>query len=193
MRVGLFFGSFNPIHIGHLAIANVMAQSDAIDQVWFVVSPQSPFKKIKDLAHEFDRYDMVEAAIYDNPLLRVTDIEFSMPKPSYTVDTLAYLADKYPNHTFTLIIGEDNLTHFNKWKNYKVILDEYGLLVYPRPHAKPATISHTNIKKIEAPIFDISATFIRNLLQKNKSIKYLVPDAVITLITTRKLYVYYKR
>lgn len=190
MRVGLFFGSFNPIHVGHLAIANVMAQSDAIDQVWFVVSPQSPFKKAKDLAHEFDRYDMVEAAIYDNPLLRVTDIEFSMPKPSYTVDTLAYLTDKHPNHTFTLIIGEDNLTHFNKWKNHNVILKEYGLLVYPRPQSKHSSVSHTNIKKIEAPIFDISATFIRNLLRKNKSIKYLVPDAVITLITTRKLYVY---
>ncbi len=189
MKVGLFFGSFNPIHIGHLAIANVMAETAGFDQVWFVVSPQSPFKKVKDLAHEFDRLDMVEAAIYDNTKLKATDIEFNMPKPSYTVDTLAYLSDKYPKHHFSLIMGEDNLKSFQKWKNYQIILDEYGLFVYPRPNTGESSLkNHKAITWIKAPLFDISATFIRNLLRKNKSIKYLVPDTVIELIKTKKLY-----
>ena len=189
MKIGLFFGSFNPIHIGHLAIANVMAETADIDQVWFVVSPQNPFKKTKSLAHEFDRLDMVEAAIYDNPSLKATNIEFSMPKPSYTVDTLAYLSDKYPNHTFSLIIGEDNLKSFPKWKNHEVILAQYGLYVYPRPNTGISQLKdHPSVKWVKAPLFDISATFIRNLMQLNKSIKYLVPDAVIDVINSRKLY-----
>lgn len=190
MKIGLFFGSFNPIHIGHLAIANVMAETAGIDQVWFVVSPQSPFKKSKDLAHEFDRLDMVEAAIYDNPKLRATNIEFNMPKPSYTVDTLAYLSDKYPDNQFSLIIGEDNLRSFPKWKNHEVILAHYGLYVYPRPNTGQSELKdHLSVKWIKAPLFDISATFIRNLMQLNKSIKYLVPDAVIEVINNRKLYI----
>ena len=189
MKIGLFFGSFNPIHIGHLAIANIMAETADIDQVWFVVSPQNPFKKAKSLAHEFDRLDMVEAAIYDNPNLKTMDIEFSMPKPSYTVDTLAYLSDKYPKHTFSLIIGEDNLKSFPRWKNYEVILEQYGLNVYPRPNTGASQLKdHPKVKWIKAPLFDISATFIRNLMQLNKSIKYLVPDSVIEVINSRKLY-----
>lgn len=189
MKIGLFFGSFNPIHIGHLAIANIMAETAGIDQVWFVISPQNPFKKAKSLAHKFDRLDMVEAAIYDNLKLKTTDIEFNMPKPSYTVDTLAYLSDKYPDHLFSLIIGEDNLKSFPKWKNYEVILKQYGLYVYPRPNTAPSQLKdHPSVTWVKAPLFDISATFIRNLMQLNKSIRYLVPDAVIDLIKTRKLY-----
>lgn len=189
MKIGLFFGSFNPIHIGHLAIANIMAETTDFDQVWFVVSPQSPFKKSKGLAHEFDRLDMVEAAIYDNAKLKATDIEFSMPKPSYTVDTLAYLSDKYPNHTFSLIIGEDNLKSFPKWKNHQVILDQYGLYIYPRPNMGVSELNaHSSVKWIKAPLFDVSATFIRNLLKENKSIRYLVPESVIELIISKKLY-----
>ncbi len=189
MEIGLFFGSFNPIHIGHLAIANVMAETTGFDQVWFVVSPQNPFKKTVDLAHGFDRLDMVEAAIYDSTKLRATDIEFNMPKPSYTVDTLAYLSDKYPNNKFSLIIGEDNLKSFQKWKNHQVILDQYGLYVYPRPNTGHSQLKdHPSVNWVKAPLFDISATFIRNLLKENKSIKYLVPDSVIELIKNRKLY-----
>lgn len=189
MKIGLFFGSFNPIHIGHLAIANVMAETAGFDQVWFVISPQNPFKKSQDLAHEFDRLDMVEAAIYESPKLRATNIEFNMPKPSYTVDTLAYLTDKYPENKYSLIIGEDNLKSFTKWKNYEVILDQYGLYVYPRPNTGPSQLKdHPSVKWIKAPLFDISATFIRNLLQHNKSIRYLVPDSVIEVINSRKLY-----
>lgn len=190
MKVGLFFGSFNPIHIGHLAIANIMAETAGFDQVWFVVSPQNPFKKVKELAHEFDRLDMVEAAIYDNEKLKATDIEFDMPKPSFTVDTLAYLSDKYPTHKFSLIIGEDNLKSFRKWKNHQVILDQYGLYVYPRPNVGVSNLKeHPSVKWVKAPLFDISATFIRNLLKENKSIKYLVPNSVIDLIKSKKLYI----
>jgi nicotinate-nucleotide adenylyltransferase len=135
MKIGLYFGSFNPIHVGHLIVANIMANSPDLDQVWFVVSPQNPFKKSKTLLHEFDRFDMVEKAIADNPKLKVSDIEFAMPKPSYTIDTLARFTEKYPNHTFKLIIGEDNLAAFPNWKNFDKILEFYGLLVYPRPNS----------------------------------------------------------
>lgn len=189
MKIGLFFGSFNPIHIGHLAIANVMVETTDFDQVWFVVSPQNPLKKNEELAHEFDRIDMVEAAIYDNEKLRATDIEFNMPKPSYTVDTLAYLSDKYQQYDFSLIIGEDNLRSFPKWKNHEAILNNYGLYVYPRPNTGPSELKdHPSVKWVKAPLFDISATFIRHMLQRGGSIRYLVPDPVIELINARKLY-----
>lgn len=189
MTIGLFFGSFNPIHIGHLIIANTMAHADGVDQVWFVVSPQNPFKKSNSLAHEFDRLDMVRAAIEDNPLLQASDIEFGMPKPSYTADTLAYLSERHPDHTFRVIMGEDNLLNFAKWKNHEAILDYYGLLVYPRPRIASAAIkNHPNVRMVEAPLIDISATFIRAQLQQGKAIRYLVPEPVETLIKSRKLY-----
>jgi nicotinate-nucleotide adenylyltransferase len=189
MNIGLFFGSFNPIHVGHLIVANIMANNGGVDQVWFVVSPQNPFKKSANLLHEFDRYDMVEKAIADNPKLKVSDIEFSMPKPSYTIDTLARLSEKYPNYTFKLIIGEDNLAQFSKWKNANKILEYYGLLVYPRPKAEPHNYGkHPNVHFIEAPLLDISATFIRSQLLAGKSIKYMVPEQVEGYIQLKKLY-----
>ncbi|MCB0496989.1 MAG: nicotinate-nucleotide adenylyltransferase [Cyclobacteriaceae bacterium] len=190
MKIGLFFGSFNPIHVGHLAIANIMVETTDFDQVWFVVSPQNPLKNNEELVHEFDRIDMVEAAIYDNTKLRATDIEFNMPKPSYTVDTLAYLSDKYPGYHFSLIIGEDNLRSFPKWKNNEAILANYGLYVYPRPNTETSELKdHPSVKWVKAPLFDISATFIRQMLQRGRSIRYLVPDPVIEIINSRKLYV----
>jgi nicotinate-nucleotide adenylyltransferase len=190
VKVGLFFGSFNPIHIGHLIIANIMVETSDQQQVWFVVSPQNPHKSSASLAHEFDRYDMVMAAITGSFHLRVSDIEFNMPKPSYTIDTLAYLTDKHPEHDFSLIIGEDNLHSFPKWKNYQTILDNYGLYVYPRPSSnKPELTNHPHVHWVEAPILDISATFIRKLVKADKSIQYLVPDAVAQLIKLRKLYI----
>ena len=187
--IGLFFGSFNPIHVGHLIIANTMLEEPDIDEVWFVVSPQSPFKKQKSLAHEFDRYDLVQAAIADHFHIKVSDIEFNMPKPSYTADTLAYLTDQNPNHHFKLIIGQDNLKSFPKWKNSEVILRDYGLLVYPRPNAKKSELEkHENVRFVEAPLMDISATFIRKSIKSNRSVKYLVPDAVLDKIIGKKLY-----
>ncbi|RLD24857.1 MAG: nicotinic acid mononucleotide adenylyltransferase [Bacteroidetes bacterium] len=190
MKVGLFFGSFNPVHIGHLIIANIMVETSDLNQVWFIVSPQNPLKAAKSLAHEFDRFDMVQAGIDGSYHLRASDIEFNMPRPSYTVDTLAYLADKHPEHEFSLIIGEDNLKSFPKWKNYRAILDNYGLYVYPRPGETKAELANeANVNWVEAPILDISATYIRNLVKQEKSIQYLVPDSVAQIIKSRKLYI----
>ena len=189
MKIGLFFGSFNPIHSGHLIIANIMVETTDLDQVWFVVSPQNPFKKSASLLHEFDRLDMVNAAIYDNYSLKASDVEFNMPKPSYTVDTLTYLFEKYPDKKFSLIIGEDNLKSFPKWKNAHFILENYQLYVYPRPNVQPYDLfSHPNVKMVDAPMIDISATFIRKCIKKGLSIKYLVHDSVAEMIQSKKYY-----
>ncbi len=189
MKAGLFFGSFNPVHIGHLIIASTMAENADLDQVWFVVSPQNPFKNKKNLLHEFDRLYMVRQAIADNPRFNATDIEFNMPKPSYTIDTLAWLSDKYPQNQFRLIVGEDNLHSFYRWKNHEQILQRFGLLVYPRPHAKPSTVlQHENVRMVEAPQVDISATFIRKAIQNGRSIKYLVPEEVEAYINLKRFY-----
>lgn len=189
MKIGLFFGSFNPIHIGHLIIANTMLEATDLKEIWFVVSPQNPFKKKSSLLHEFDRIDLVNAAIGDNPGLRSSDVEFNMPKPSYTIDTLTYLSEKHPGKEFKLIIGEDNLSHFHKWKNADKILDYYGLLVYPRPNsAKSDIIDHPNVSQVKAPLIGISATFIREAIRNERSIKYLVPSVVEERIRFKKYY-----
>ena len=189
MKVGLFFGSFNPIHIGHLIIANTMVTNTDLEEVWMVVSPQNPFKKNNSLLHEFDRFEMVSLAIQDNLKLKATDIEFNMPKPSYTIDTLTVLSEKYSQHEFALIIGEDNLASFPKWKNYDKILDYYELYVYPRPNAEKTELSnHPKIKFIPAPLLDISATFIRNAIKENKSIRYLVTEPVENFIYKGQFY-----
>lgn len=190
MKIGLFFGSFNPIHVGHLIVANVMATSTDLEQVWFIVSPQNPFKKNKQLLHEFDRLDMVQKAIADNALFKVSDIEFAMPKPSYTIDTLIRLQEKFPQHDFKLIIGEDNLAQFSNWKNHDRILAYFGLYVYPRPNALPhAFANHQNVKFVNAPTLDISATFMRDCLKTGKSIKYMVSESVEEYIYFKKFYI----
>lgn len=188
-KIGLFFGSFNPIHIGHLIIANIMAENTDLNKVWFVVSPQNPFKTSKGLLHEFDRYDMVKAAIADNYKLEVSDVEFHLPRPSYTIHTLTYLTEKFPGKQFKVIVGEDNLENFVKWKNHDQILEQYGLYVYPRPHVTNSELKrHPNVKMVEAPLLDISATYIRNCIKNNKSIRYLVPEPVEQLINIRHYY-----
>ena len=188
-KIGLFFGSFNPIHVGHMIIANIMAENTDLNKVWFVVSPQNPFKKSKGLLHEFDRYDMVKAAIADNYKLEVSDVEFHLPKPSYTIDTLAVISEKNPQHAFKVLIGEDNLINFEKWKNHDQILNQYGLYVYPRPNVKKSEIrSHGNVKMVEAPLLDISATYIRQCIKSNKSVRYLVPEQVEQMIRMRNFY-----
>lgn len=155
-----------------------------------MVSPQNPFKKTKSLLHEFDRLDMVERAIADNSRLKATNIEFSMPKPSYTIDTLTRLSEKYPQHQFRLIMGEDNLEQFANWKNYQAILDFYGLYVYPRPRSTVSPYrTHPNVRFVEAPLLDISATFIRESIRANRSIRYMVPDVVEEMIERKKFYV----
>jgi nicotinate-nucleotide adenylyltransferase len=196
VNIGLFFGSFNPIHIGHMIIANVMAENTDLKKVWFVVSPQNPFKPAKGLLHEFDRYDMVKAAIADNYKLEVTDIEFNLPRPSYTIDTLTHLKERHPDKSFKVIIGEDNLENFTKWKNFQQIVDHYGLYVYPRPDLKDGSLDvtnpelsrHPNVKLVDAPLLDISATYIRNCIRDNKSIRYLVPEAVEQMIQSKQFY-----
>ena len=191
MKIGLFFGSFNPIHMGHMIIANLMAETADLKKVWFVVSPQNPFKPSKGLLHEHDRYDMVRAAIHDNYKLEVSDIEFHLTKPSYTIHTLVHLKEKHPDKEFKIIIGEDNLSGFQNWKNYERILEDYGLYVYPRPNAQPSELKqHPNVKMVEAPTLDISATFIRNCIRKGQSVRYLVPDPVEEMIRTKGFYLH---
>jgi nicotinate-nucleotide adenylyltransferase len=187
MKIGLYFGSFNPIHAGHLIIAQTLFQRGGLDQVWFVVSPQNPFKKQESLAHEHDRLRMVELAIEDNFDFRASDVEFRMPKPSYTIDTLTLLSEKHPQHQFSLFLGSDNLSHFHKWKNYKAILEHYPILVYPRP-GEVKTLDHPGVSYVDAPLLDISATFIRQSIQDGLSVRYLLPERVEQYIVAKKLY-----
>jgi nicotinate-nucleotide adenylyltransferase len=189
MKVGLFFGSFNPIHVGHLIIADTVLNNSDLNRIWFVVSPQNPFKTSSKLLHEFDRLDMVRAAINDNPNFHASDIEFSLPRPSYTATTLAYLSDKYKSYNFKVIIGEDNLENFKNWRNYEVILEQYGLYVYPRPKSSGSDLKQNEqVVLVEAPKMDISSTYIRKSVMEGKSVRYLVTDEVNDLIESRKYY-----
>ncbi|HEY4653470.1 MAG TPA: nicotinate (nicotinamide) nucleotide adenylyltransferase [Cyclobacteriaceae bacterium] len=187
--IGLFFGSFNPIHTGHMIIASIMAETTDLDKVWFVVSPQNPFKHSKGLLHEFDRYDLVHAAVADNYKLDVTDIEFHLPKPSYTIHTLLHLSQRHPEKRFKVIIGGDNLEGFSRWKGHRQILEDYGLYVYPRPGMQLSEQnSHPHLKMIDAPLLNISATFIRDCIRKGHSVRYLVPDPVEEMIRNKQFY-----
>lgn len=190
MKIGLFFGSFNPIHTGHLIIANYMANYTTLEQVWFVVSPHNPLKEKNTLANDYARLHLVQLAIEGNHKLRASNVEFSLPKPSYTIDTLTYLKEKYPQHTFTLIMGGDNIETITKWKNYEVILRDYDIFVFKRPKfSLPETINAKNISIIEnTPLMEISATFIRDCIKQGKSIQYLVHDDVIKEIYRSNLY-----
>ena len=187
-KIGLFFGSFNPVHIGHLIIANFMATHTDLDRVWLVVSPQNPLKPKKTLARDYDRLHLVRLGIGDNPLLEASNIEFSLPKPSYTVDTLAHLKEKHPNHTFALIMGSDNLATLHLWKNYEVLLANYDLYVYLRDTPLPSLANHSRVRIFEAPLLDISATYVRECLRTGKSVRYLVPDAVFEYLEGSNLY-----
>ena len=194
-KIGLFFGSFNPIHVGHLVIANHIAHSGMVDEVWFVVSPQNPFKKKKSLLEEYHRLALVNEAIDENPKLKSSDIEFTMPQPSYTADTLAFLIDKYPENEFSLIMGEDNIKSFHKWKNYEVILKNHSVLVYPRVgvdedlKAKSEILSHKSVHVLEdIPIMDISASYIRNQIKEGKTVAYLLTDKVAKYVDEMNFY-----
>ena len=188
-KIGLFFGSFNPVHIGHMIIANYMAIHTDLDKVWMVVSPHNPLKEKKSLARDHDRLHLVRLAIGDNLLLRASDIEFGLPKPSYTIDTLTYLREKHPDKTFVLIMGGDNLGSLPKWKNYDVILRDYEVYVYRRPSYDLGELQvHTNVRLFDAPLMQISSSYIRSCIKKGQSVEYLVPDSVLEYLTTSSLY-----
>lgn len=188
-KVGLFFGSFNPVHVGHLIIANYMANYTDLDEVWFVVSPQNPFKEKKSLGNMYDRLEMVNLAIEDSDHLRVSNIEFSLPQPSYTIDTLVHLAERYPNKEFSLVMGEDNLMGISKWKNYEIILRDYHIYVYPRPGYDAGDWKkHPSVTLTETPYMDLSATFIRKAIKDKKDIRFLTPEKVINFIDKKGLY-----
>jgi nicotinate-nucleotide adenylyltransferase len=189
MKVGLYFGSFNPIHIGHLAIANYMVEFTDIDQLWFMVSPQNPLKQHATLLADNQRYEMVYRAVEDYPKFKASNFEFSLPKPSYTINTLTHLLEKYPTKNFVLIMGSDSLETFTKWKNYKQILDCVEMLIYPRPNFKGSEfLTHPKVKLVDAPLMEISASFIRESIKNGKNIKAFLPHNVWNFIDEMNFY-----
>lgn len=181
MKIGLYFGTFNPIHVGHLIIANHMAEHSDLDQVWLVVTPHNPLKKKSTLLDDYHRLQMVFLATEDYPKLKPSDIEFKLPQPNYTVNTLVHLEEKYPQHQFSLIMGEDNLKSLHKWKNYEAILAHHEIYVYPRISTEAENLElkdHPKIHMIDAPVVEISSTFIRNNIKSVKNIRPLLPTKV---------------
>jgi nicotinate-nucleotide adenylyltransferase len=199
--VGLYFGTFNPIHVGHLVIANYMAEFTDLDQVWLVVSPQNPLKQKNTLLPDIHRLALVQVAIEDNGLLRACDVEFKLPKPSYTIVTLEALREKHPGYEFSLIMGEDNLRTLHRWRNYDQILEKYHLYVYPRPLTESeiqelmqhpeqqiSHMQHSNIHICDAPVMKVSSSFIRKAIHEGKDVRYLVTDPVYRYIEEMHFY-----
>ena len=200
MKVGLYFGTYNPIHVGHLIIANHMANYTDLDQVWLVVTPRNPLKQKVSLLADYHRLTLVRGAIEDNLKLRASAVEFDLEKPSYTSKTLAYLQERYPENGFSLIMGEDNLRTFHKWKNYETILKKHSLIVYPRlltegeksesipPPIRPEIYDHPNVNMINAPIMKVSASFIRRAIKEKKDVRYLLTEPVFKYIQEMHFY-----
>lgn len=194
-KIGLYFGSFNPVHIGHLAIAGYMKEFTDLDQIWFVVSPQNPLKKKETLLADHHRLYLVELAIGDDDNMKPSDIEFRRPAPSYTIDTMAWLTEKYPQHNFILVMGEDNLYTLHKWKNVGELVSRFPLYVYPRPDALKKKndllgeiLGKARIKWVNAPVMDISGTFIRNGIRRDKNMSYFLHPAVWKYIKEMHFY-----
>ncbi len=200
MKVGLYFGTFNPVHVGHLIIANFMADYTDLDKVWLVVTPQNPLKDKNTLLADHHRLALVKVAIDDNPNLVASDIEFKLPKPSYTTNTLAYLKEKHPDHEFSLIMGEDNLRTFHKWKNHDYILQHHKLYVYPRVlteseikelsehHPDNRFSNHPQVIMCDAPVMKVSSSFIRRAIKEKKDVRYLLTDPVHRYIEEMHFY-----
>lgn len=191
MKIGLYFGTFNPIHVGHLIIANHLAENSDLDQIWLVVTPQSPFKKKQSLLDNHQRLEMVYRATKDYTRLKPSDIEFNLPQPNYTINTLAYLQEKHPNYDFSLIMGEDNLKSFHKWKNYELILENHHIYVYPR--ISEGTVEtqfdgHASIHHIDAPIIQLSSTFIRKAIKTGQNIRPMLPEHVWEYVDEMNFY-----
>lgn len=188
-KIGLFFGSFNPIHIGHLAIASYMAHFTDLHEVWMMVSPQNPLKQKAGLADSYDRLEMAHIALGDTMKIKASDFEFHLPLPSYTIDTLTHLKDRYPQHEFVLIMGSDTLKTLRKWKNHAIILRDYDIYVYPRPgYVDEELQSHPSVTMTETPLMEISSTFLRNAIRDAKDIRFFVPDGVIQFMEKKGLY-----
>lgn len=189
MKIGLLFGSFNPVHNGHLIIAEYLAENTALNQVWMVVSPQNPLKKKETLLANHHRLAMVKLAVEDSAKLKVSDIEFKLPVPSYTINTIVHLQEKYPKHSFTLIMGADNLEGFTKWKNYEQLLELCELYVYPRPgYDGGALREHPKVFWVNAPLMELSATYIRQAVKEGKSVRYMLPEAVYKYLSEMNFY-----
>ena len=189
MKIGLFFGSFNPIHIGHMAIAKYMTEHTDLNQVWFVVTPQSPFKKQKSLLGQHHRLMMTRIATEDCTNIIASNIEFDLPKPSFTINTLTYLNEKYASYNFNLIMGQDNLSTLHKWKNFNLILSNYKIYVYPRSNNKKSKLeNHKQINFTKAPLIDISSSLIRNSIKKGKNVSSFLPKDVWTYIDEKNFY-----
>ena len=191
MKVGLYFGTFNPIHVGHLIIANHLAENSDLDQIWLVVTPQSPFKKKESMLDNYQRLEMVYRATKDYINLYPSDIEFNLPQPNYTINTLAYLQEKHPEKGFSLIMGEDNLKSFHKWKNYKLILDNHDIYVYPRISdgaVETQFDGHEKIYKVNAPIIQLSSTFIRKAIKAGQNIRPMLPEHVWEYVDEMNFY-----
>lgn len=187
-KIGLFFGSFNPIHIGHLAIANYMLEFTDLEKIWFVISPHNPLKNKASLLPDYHRYEMVYKAIEDDFDMKAIDIEFRMPQPSYTIDTLVRLREKYPQHQFVVIMGGDSLESIPKWKNYENLLDQYQIYIYKRPLAQLSEELHPNVRLFDAPQMDISASFIRKAISSGKNIQHFLPPKVWEYIQEMHFY-----
>lgn len=190
MKIGLFFGTFNPIHIGHLIIGNFMAEFSDLEEIWFVVTPHNPLKEKRTLLPDNHRFRMVEDALEDYSKLKASNIEFGLPQPNFTVNTLAYLSEKYPDHNFNLIMGEDNLFTLHKWKNFEFLLENYAIYTYPRVYEgkKETTFPNAKIYPIKAPIVEISSTFIRESIKSKKDIRPMLPPKVWDYIDRMNFY-----
>lgn len=191
MKIGLYFGTFNPIHVGHMVIANHMAEHSDLDQIWMVVTPHNPHKTKNTLLDDYKRLEMVFLATESYSKIKPSDIEFKLPQPNYTVNTLAHLMEKFPAHEFSLIMGEDNLNSLHKWKNYEVILENHHVYVYPRVSTEKVDsqfINHPKIHRVAAPVMEISSTFIRDSIKNGKNTKPLLPMEVWQFIDQNNIY-----
>jgi nicotinate-nucleotide adenylyltransferase len=190
-NIGLYFGTFNPIHVGHLIIANHMVENSDLDEIWMVVTPHNPFKKKNSLLDNHHRFEMVYRAAEEYDKIKPSDIEFKLPQPNYTVNTLAHISEKFPNVKFNLIMGEDNLKSFHKWKNYEAILDDYDIYVYPRISdgiIKTQFNNHPKIHRVNAPIVEVSSTMIRNAIKESKNVRPLLSEEVWKYIDEMNFY-----
>ncbi|MBK9639199.1 MAG: nicotinate-nucleotide adenylyltransferase [Bacteroidetes bacterium] len=189
MKIGLYFGSFNPIHSGHLVIAGYMAEFSDLKQVWMVVSPHNPLKPAGTLLQDYHRFHLVELGIGSNKKLKASKIEFELARPSYTVVTLAYLQDKYPKHEFSLIMGADNLENLHKWKNFELILEHHDIYIYPRTNHDGGDLkNHPRVKWIDAPQMELSSSFIRKSIKEGKDVSYMMPETVADYIDEMNFY-----